>query len=233
MAKTKHQKLAERYALLGRPLIKETAFHNMCFLHYIGLKSLAPNPNLRAACHQFPMLGILLNRSAYLFSECRQSSDEGLWFVPWGVHIVLPKENQEKLERSCAQTLLFCPLDDEISNEIDWFEQEMAANSLTHQMLSIFEYERQRDIVRQNLLKDPYPIWQKAKETWQNTERLALDAPSIFYGVAKNPQGVDDTDFAPQEGQSLALAYEAILRVIRTRGYRHRQALLGIYKEAL
>lgn len=262
MAKTKHQKLAnlmqamlnaidehtaqvarqldcvqlhfyERYALLGRPLMKGSAFRSMCFLHYIGLKILAPNPNLRAACHQLPMIGILLDRSVYLLSEYRQSSSKRLWFIPWGVHIVLPKENQEKLERSCAQALLFCPRVDEISNEIDWFEPEMAADSLTHQCLSILAYESQQAIVRQNLLKDPCPIWQRAKETWQNTECLTSDAPNIFYDVAKNPKKIDDADFAPQKGQSLALAYEGVLRSIRARSCRHRQALLSIYKEAL
>lgn len=262
MAKTKHQKLAdlmqtmldaiedhktkvakhlecvqlhfyERYALIGRPLIKKSAFHSMCFSHYIGLKNFAPDSNTKAACQEFPMLGVLLERSTYLASECRQSSGEGIWFIPWGARIVLPRDNQDKLERNCAQALLFCPLEDEISNEIDWFKQETAADSLSHQLLSVFEYERQQTIVKQNLLKDPYPIWEEAKKVWQDTERLTSDAPNIFYDVAKNPQRVDEVDFAPQEKQSLAFAYEAVLQSIRTRSYRHRQALLSVYKSAL
>jgi hypothetical protein len=130
MAKTKHQKLAdfmqamlkaieehkmqftkqlecvqlhfyERYALLGRPLMKEPAFRNMCFSHYVGLKTFASNPTLRANCQQFPMLGILLNRSAYLFSECRQSSSEGIWFIPW--ECILCSLKKIKINWSAAQ----------------------------------------------------------------------------------------------------------------------------------
>lgn len=86
---------------------------------------------------------MICNQPVYLLSQCKQSNGEGLWFVPWGVHIVLPKDNNEKLERSKAQALLYGPLNDKISHEIGWFEKEMAADSLTYQMLTIFEYERQ------------------------------------------------------------------------------------------
>lgn len=133
MAKTKHQKLAnlmqamlnaiedhkaqvakqlacvqlhfyERYAVLGRrSLMKESALHSMFLSHYIGLQTFAPDPHLRATCHQLPMLGALLNRSIYLASECRQSKGKGLLLIPWGVRTVLPKENKEKLERSYAE----------------------------------------------------------------------------------------------------------------------------------
>lgn len=262
MAKTKHQKLAdlmqvmldtiedhkakvakqldcvqlhfyERYALLGRPVMKESAFRSMCFSHYIGLKNFASDANIKTICQQLPMLAMQLNLPTYLASQCRLSNGEGLWVIPWGVRIVLPRENQDKQKRSYAQVLLFCPLRDEISDEIDWFEPEMAADSLTHQLLSVCEYERQQAIVKHNLLKDPYPIWQKAKETWQNTERLTLDAADVFYNVARDPERVDEVDFSPQKGHSLAFAYEAVLQSIRTRSFRHRQALLSVYKEAL
>jgi hypothetical protein len=68
------------------------------------------------------------------------------------------------LERSCAQALLFCPQVDEISNEIDWFEAEMAADSFTYQLLSVQEYIRQQAIISENLLKEPFPSWEEAKK---------------------------------------------------------------------
>lgn len=117
-----------------------------------------------------------------------------------GVHIVLPKDTQEKIDRSSAQALLYCPLDNEISNEIDWFEKEMAADSVTHQLLSIVEYERQQSIVRYNLLKDPFPIWEQAKKKWMDTDNLELEAPDVYYEVPKNPREIDNASFAPQKG---------------------------------
>lgn len=259
MAKTKHQKLAdlmqimlvgieehknkvakqlecvqlhlyERYAILGRPLIKELTFRSMCFSHYIALKNLVPNSNLRVICQQFPMLGILLNRSAYLLSECRQSNGEGLWFIPWGVQIVLPHENQAKLERSSMQALLYGPRADENSNEIDWFESEIAADSLTYQLLTIQEYERQRITIKNNLSKDPFPHWELAKEQCRLKLERTIGYTKLFNDLINNTKRLDKLLYAPKLDQSLAEAYETILKTEQTKSCRYGQPLLGIYK---
>jgi len=222
----------EPYALFGRPLMKLSALHAMFCTYYINLQILASSSSLRAICRELPMLGAIIKRPVYLTSECFVSSGEEAWMVPWRVRVVLPEDNQSKLERSQAQALLYCPLPDEISNEIDWFEKAMAADSLTHQFLSIIEHERRSAIVRKNLLKNPCSIWEEAKERWHAAPTEESD-PDAVYDLASEPQKVDDIDFAPAEGQSLALAYEAVMRSIRTRSCRHRQPLRTIYKEAL
>ena len=160
MAKTKHQKLAdmmeemldaikehgakvarqlnvvqlhfyEPYALFGRPLMTESALRRTFALTLPGsLQNLAPHASLRATCLEFPMLGTIISRPIYLLSECRQSSGDEMWMVPWRVKLVCPNENQSKLERSMAQHFfLYGTRADEISNEIDWFEHDMATFS--------------------------------------------------------------------------------------------------------
>lgn len=259
MAKTKHQKLAdlmqeildgieehslqvtkqlnmvqlhfyEPYALFGRPLMNQKAIREMFHTHYLCLQNLIPDFSLRTTCQKFPMLATNIQRPFYLVSECRIPRENGTWMVPWRVMIVLPHENQNKINRSKAQALLYCPEVEEISNEIDWFEHDMASDSLTHQLLSIIQHEHSRAIVRENLLKNPLPIWQQAKEEWQLIPTEESD-PDVMYDIAKAPKNVDDIDFAPKEGMSLALAYEAVMKSIQVRS--SRQSLKKIYKNAL
>ena len=261
MAKTKHQKLAdmmksmfdaieehnqkvakqlnlvqlhfyEPYILLGRPLMKKSALREMFVTHYLSLQSFAQDPTLRSICQELPMLGTVITPPVHLLSESRQATGKGVWVAPWRVRIVLPEENRCKYERSRLQAILYCPRHDEISYEIDWFERDMAMDSLSHQLLSSMEVERRKDVVRNNLLKDPFPVWEQAKAKWLAplTEESDLD---FVYELPANPRNVDDIDFAPRKGQTIALAYEAVLKSIRARQYRHRQPLRKLYKRGL
>lgn len=261
MAKTKHQKLADKmqamltaidehntkvakqlslvqlyffepYASLDRPLMTESALRGMFVTHYLNLRILAQDPSLRTICRELPMLGTILQRPFRLLSEFRKAGNEGMWVVPWKVKMVLPGKNHSKLERSREQALLYCPEPEEISNEIDWFEQDMARDSLTHLILSSHEYERRNAILRTNLCQNPSPIWERAKEKWKEgpTEE---DDPNVMHDVAENPSHVDDVDFAPQKGMSLALAYELLMNSTRAHSFRHRQSLRICYKQEL
>ncbi len=141
-------------------------------------------------------------------------------------------ENEQNLARGRDEALLFCPDSSEISNEIDWFENENAANSLTYQFLSIMAYEDEMEMVRKNLLKEPLPIYVKAIDEWRELPSEQSD-PDRVYEVAADPQGLYEIDFAPKRGQSLALAYVDVLKAIKGRRSRHRQTLRKIYKKHL
>lgn len=212
--------------------MKESALRGMFVTHYLNLQRLASDTQIRKTCQNYPMLGTIISPPVYRWTDCRQSSGDGTWMLPWKTKLVCPEENQSKLARSQAQALLYCPNPSEISNEIDWFEKDMAADSLTHQLLSTLEEGRRWAIIRQNCLKDPFPIWEKSKKTWLSAPTEESN-PNQQQGVAENPANVDEADFVPQKEDSLALAYESVMRSVRMRCCRHRAPLLQIYKRNL
>lgn len=259
MAKTKHQKLAEKMSLMlknidihltkvskvmqfvqmhfyeqcliaGRPLLKMEARKMMFQAHFIGLQYFSPDPCLRELCSTLPWLGAIIDRPFY--NDIYNANKEGIYVVPWGVRIVRPEENDENLKQGTLRALLYCPASFEISEEIDWFEKEDGAVTFTNQFLTASFYLHEQGLLRQNLLQDPFSLWQSAKEKWRAFPTEDFD-PDIVDLVPLQPRNVDEADFAPQQGQSLALAYERVMKSIRERNYRHRQSLRAIYKNNL
>lgn len=147
--------------------------------------------------------------------------------------IIPAEERKNLLLRGAAQALLYCAIDEEFSNEIDWFESEMATDSIACQFRSIMEYEYYQAILRDNLVKNAEPIWFKAQQQWQTAAQTSPNNPDYFYTTTKQPQKIDELDFSAQDGQSLAFAYEAVLKSVKTRTYRHRLGLLLTYKRCL
>lgn len=262
MAKNKHQKLAdlmeqrlydlnehkhrvaktlnfvflgfyETNKLMGRPGTPISVFQSMCSTHYLGLQSFAPDPLMREIYQKYPALAGFLYRPLYLRSECRQSRGNIRWAIPWGTKVELPEGHKVRFERNMAQALLYCPAYDEISNRIDWFAEEMSNDSLTHQILSNGERERHMTTIRYNLLKDPFPICEKAKKEWYASLKGEADCDVMNDDIAINPQSINGVDFIPQEGDLLGLAYERVLQSKENRCFRHRRGLRELYKQFL
>jgi hypothetical protein len=260
MAKTKHQKLADKmqamfdaiqvhiskvakqfnielhfyqpYQVSGGPSMTLSALKSMFFTHYLNLQRLSPNASLRNVCQKLPVLGILCQPPIQRLSTCQQAGEDGRWRVLWKARVVCPEENLSNLNRSRGQKLLYCPREDEILNEIDWLEKDMRENSLTRQVLSVLEDERCLAIMQSNLLKDPILIWEKTKNEWR-AEPSEDSNPDQTHDIADDPKNVDTVDFAPQQGYSLAFAHIAVLESIKERHCRHRQSLRKLYKKAL
>jgi hypothetical protein len=82
------------------------------------------------------------------------------------------------------------------------------------------------------MAKSKHQIWNKAKEEWMSDPSEDSDE-DILHEAVKNPRDLDDVDFAPSDGMSLALAYEEVMMSIRRRERRHRDSLRNIYKSKL
>ena len=199
--------------------------------HRLGLIQLSPNQELRGYLKGKPLIGMIVGLPPETMPPILPRQTRG-WFIPWQLSMILPHENREKLNQMRQQVLLYCPLAREMSRELDWFEGEDAAASLTHHYLTIIESNRRFGIVHTNLLADPFPIWEKSIEKWRCIPSEDTD-PDDISEVATHPQDLDRVKFAPTNGLSLALAYEKVMRSIRTRQSKHRYSLRKIYKEKL
>lgn len=67
----------------------------------------------------------------------------------------------------------------------------------------------------------------------QKLTRTATGYAAIFHDLAYSPQKIDMMLFTPQPGQSLALAYEAVVKSEQSKSHRYGQPLLKMYKKKL
>jgi len=215
----------EKLLVKGRQLMSQKARRRMMQTHYVGMQYLAPSLAFQELCRTKPWLGTVLQNPVVLRSQIIERQTVG-WFIPWGVKFVCPEENLEKLQQNREKALLYCPAAEEINKELDWFEKEDAADSLTHHILNIGAEFGEQALLRKNLCKDPNPLYKKAVKEWKQDFETAEN-------IAESPKKLDEIDFAPKPNQSVALAFEAVLRSIRERGSRHRQNLRKRYKEKL
>ena len=140
---------------------------------------------------------------------------------PLGVNSTLLDREHNRL-----RILLYCPEKAEIGEEVDWFENEDEANSFLYQFRTINEFCRREAIIQENLLIDPMPIYEKAIKEWE----LDPDSSDIH---AKNSKGHKKNSFAPQEGQTLAEAYEILKKSTRARSSKYKNNLRIHYKRLL
>lgn len=260
MAKTKHQKLADAIKLMlkeigehqkkveqqldmvqfylsekvlisGRPLMPPSKLKNLMDTHRLGLIQLSPNQELQRYLKEKPLIGMIVGVPPEIKPPVLPRQTIG-WFIPWRLSIVLPHENSEKLNQMHQQALLYCPIAKEMSRELHGFEGEDAAASLTHQLLTAIESDRRLSVVRTNLLADPFPIWEESIKMWRSIPSEDTD-PDDVSEVAVSPQDLDRAGFAPKAGLSLALAYEKVMKSIRTRQSKHRHSLRKIYKKKI
>lgn len=211
----------EKKYIIDRPLLTTEIFREMTKSHYIGLQHFSPLAKIKNTCMTQPWLSAIVGQGIVFPGQVIHRQTLG-WFVPWGVYITLPEQNQLKLKQNRQQTLLYCPIASEISNEIKWFEQEEASNTLTHQILTLSAYNNENEILKQNLLQDPCPLYEEAVKDWYEH--------SITDIVAKSPCKLYKTNFAPQLGQTLEQAYASIIKSTRERTSQHWQNLRYRYR---
>ena len=213
----------EKKYIIDRPQITIEIFKEMTKSHYIGLQQFSPSAKLKNICSTTPWLGAIVGQGIIFPGQVLHRRTRG-WFVPWGVYITLPEQNQLRLKQNRQQTLLYCPKASasEISKELNWFEKEDASNTLTHQLLTRNAYYNENEILKRNLMQDPCLLYEEAIKDWY--EHSTTD------DVAKSPRKLYKTNFAPQSGQTLEQAYAAVIKSTRERTSQYWQNLRYRYR---
>jgi hypothetical protein len=211
----------EKKYIIGRPRMTIEIFKQMTKSHYIGLQQFSPSTKFKNICMTTPWLSAIVGQGIIYPGQMLHRQTQG-WFVPWGVYITLPDQNQLKLKQNRQQTLLYGPTASEISKELDWFEKEDASNTLTHQLLTLNAHYNEKEILKRNFQQDPSPLYEEAIKEWY--EHSTTD------DVAKNPRNLDKTDFAPQSGQTLEHAYASVIKSTRERISQYWQNLRRRYR---
>lgn len=162
--------LYEKCLIDGRPLISENALITLVKSHYVGLQYFAPSPKIKEGCLSLPWFGIILNDPAF-YNPPIISCQANRWFIPWGVKVIFSDNLQPSLEQRRDETLLYCPGEvTEISEIIDWFEPEDAANSLTYRHLINCVSDHKNNILKHNLSKS-IPLFDGLP--WDDKKRAA------------------------------------------------------------
>ena len=131
----------EKYLIVGRPLMTERALAAMMYTHRLGLSMFSPNRELRGRRpDSAPLIGMILSPPIYLRSQvllllkCKRR---------YPLVNSLGCENSffhqkilQKLEESKLEDVLYCASENEMSEWIDWFEEEDKAGSFTNQLLA-------------------------------------------------------------------------------------------------
>lgn len=162
----------EKYLILGRPLMSERAIAAMMYTHRLGLCMFSPNSESREAARSAPLIGMILSPPLYPTSHvlyCSNVKEGTLWFIPWGVKAVLPSENLEKLKESKLEDILYCSAITEMSEPIDWYEDENKAGSFTNQLLAIGQFYQERASFENNLGQPCGDLYMKL---WTSIKRL-------------------------------------------------------------
>lgn len=224
MAKNKHQKLAdlmqqmlndiekyikdvrralnlvqlhfyEKRLVYGRPRASKKVIREMMGTYHMGLAFLSPKFEIRKIACEVSWIGMIVEPPLVQEPIHRQTNG---WFIPWGVHIVCLAENDALLAKDGLKALLYCPAAHEISEELDWFEEEDMADTFAHVVLTGLAFLGENKLLRQNLLKDPFSFYKEAEDAWEQL-KMSSNAP-------EQPWKIDEIDFEPKVGQSLAQA---------------------------
>lgn len=204
----------ETHLIIGRPLMSEAVSGTMMRTHRCALGRYSPNPSLRAAAENAPLVGCVLTPRFYPLSRVLKNPPSACpnerQTVPWGVKIILPEENLKKLEEAKKEALLYCASEIEMSEWIDWFEPEDKAASLTNQLLAV-----EREFQEQAVLK---------RNIWRRAMPFYLKSVAEYYKLPKGSQ-VSSTllkaDFAPLDDSDMGAAYQRVSESISFRRKRH------------
>lgn len=192
---------SETYLILGRPLMSEKTLKTMMEIHRYALQRFSPNEKVREAATSAPLISMVFTPRFY--PECRircfpPEATKVIWHIPWNVQIVLPEENLRKLEEGKLEALLYCASKAEMSQWIDWYEQENKANTLINQLCAVNEYSKDLEPVIRNLHQGSHKHYLQTVK-----EYLKLD-------LKVRRRTLEKQRFAPQEGTSIAEAYRQV-----------------------
>lgn len=215
----------EKYLIPGRPLMTQRAIPAMMYTHRMGLSKFSPNEDLREAATSASLIGAILSPPIYLKSQvlyCTNAKHNTLWLVPWGAKTVLPSENLDKLTKSKLEDILYCASKDEMSNWIDWFEEEDKEGSFTNQLLAIGQFYQEKAAFERNLQ--------------QHCLSLYTQAIAEFHGKIKGEK-VHKTllkiEFAPNEKNTIYEAYQLVTGILKDRKKPHFREFQQFWKVRL
>ena len=215
----------EKYVIAGRPLMTERAVAAMIYTHRLGLSMFSPNRELREAASSVPLIGIILSPPLHLNSQvlyCSNAREDTLWFIPWGVKTVLPSESLEKLEESKLEDILYCASENEMSEWIDWFEEEDKAGSFTNQLLAIGQFYQERAPFKNNLCQPCFSLYKQAVIDFYEK----IKGPKVYKTLVK-------VGFAPNERSNVFEAYQLAIAALKNREKRHFAEFQRFWRDRL
>ena len=212
----------ETHWILGRPLISERVLKAMMYTHRCSLRLFSPHPEVRKAAQEAPLIGCIINPPFNLAQRVLTIKEEiGVCLIPWGVKIVLPSENLQKLEDTQFEALLYSASLDEMAEWIDWNEKEDKANTLTNHLCVLYQSHKEAHPAIQNLLQKAAPLYQTII-----AKHLAQD-PKVREKTLRN------LHFAPKEDSTIADAHYHVSESIRTGKKRELIAFQRLWQKEL
>lgn len=207
----------------GRPLLSPATLKTMAITYSIGATHLAPSQEIREAFGSLPLANPKF-QSCFLFPSAPPVKVG--WFTPWKAEVILPKELIAKVELEKLQAFLYCPSQKEVGHHKYWFEKEQAADSFTHQLNSILAIYHEEGQIHLNAMQPAVSIFEHAIEEW----RGSVDHSDK---ITQNNDSLYDLSFAPHDEKSCWQAWQEVVKTIHHKEFRHRRALLALYREKL
>jgi hypothetical protein len=217
----------ETHLIIGRPQMTEITLQTMMRTHKYAMMLLAPDPKMRSAAQNYPLIGCILTPRFYLRSQTyilppdAPSSNEKST-IPWGVKTIFPQESLQKLEERKLEATLYCASKSEMSEWIDWFEHEDKANTLTNQLLAIENYYEQREPIRKNLLKQALPSFKQAVLEFYKK----IQFPKVFKTLLK-------AEFAPKKNDDVGIAYQLVSESLAKHNQRNFEEFQRFWRDRL
>jgi hypothetical protein len=215
----------EPFLIKGHPLMKERALQAMMYAHRTSLALFSPNAEIKTACNTKPLIGCVITPPIYPETHIFQSSPDRAnetWWVPWCVKIQLPSQSLKSLDEAYLEAILYCASEAEMSEWIDWFEQEDKAKTLTNQFFSALAYNEKRTQLKRNLVRPALPFFQKTVESFLGKWKFEK-LNKTFY----------NTPFVPNQNTSLAQAYELVICALKSRKNRHLDDFKRYWRDQL
>lgn len=216
----------EPYLSIDCPFMTKPTVLAMMYTHKLGLIYFSPNQTLRESCLSKQLSGLILYPPIYAKSNVRINSPGNppgaKCIIPWKLEIHTPSKSSESLKKAYAEAMLYCAAESEMSEWIDWFEEEDKSNTFTNLILSISVHQSEQTILKRNLIKPVYQCFEKA--IIQFCEREKLNPLQNTLLIAK---------FAPNKETSVAQAYEKIIYSIKSRKDRQHDDFKPYWKSVL
>ena len=180
-------------------MFTQAALSLMTRVYICGIHRFATNEEMRLATRSLPCFSHVLPHPIYFHSQMRfglpDAPESAKWIIPWAVKIILPSKTLQQLDEAKLEALLYCASVEEMSEWIDWFENEDKRNTLTHQLLSVGEYYEERRPFEAKLNELAFPYYEKAaREFFKN------DFSKVFKKLEK-------INFAPKAHSTIADSY--------------------------
>lgn len=209
----------EPYFIDNRPPMSERALESMMQSHRLGLIRFSLHQELWEAARSTPLNAYILPMKVYL-GGYRLAEGQRHW-IPWRVHIDLPSKGLRDLQEAMLVAISYCAAEEEMSEWIDWHEEEDKANTFTNKLLAKI-YQKQEKLPEENLKKQAFPAFQEAALEYYKK----IHYPKIFKTLIK-------TGFAPTQNTTVERAYTLVLQSLRDRNRRDLENFQQFWRDKL